>query len=285
MASSPEEAPLARGSVSGSENALILPDRPRGSSNSRALKIAGLTTLACLLLASQVFTAYMVFGQRQQIHALQKNSDKMGRQLTRAPQAGAPMRMHLPMNSLPLLTDFNSFEDSKKTKDTKTPKPDPVVSVEKQVQELMQDSSLPHFNETFQVNLQSLKHQMNESEWQSFETWMRYWLIFHMAQQQPARPTVQSAVIKTKCQTEAEQGHGKVGSFRPQCDEQGNYKPVQCWRATGFCWCVDASGATIEGTATRGYPDCQRGTAPRRTMYSPRLMQKTISLDDKQGGK
>ncbi len=28
----------------------------------------------------------MVFGQRQQIHALQKNSDKMGRQLTRAPQ-------------------------------------------------------------------------------------------------------------------------------------------------------------------------------------------------------
>lgn len=57
----------------------------RGS-NSRALKIAGLTTLACLLLASQVFTAYMVFGQKQQISALQTNSERMGRQLTRSSQ-------------------------------------------------------------------------------------------------------------------------------------------------------------------------------------------------------
>lgn len=55
----------------------------RGS-NSRALKIAGLTTLACLLLASQVFTAYMVFDQKQQIHNLQKNSERMGKQLTRS---------------------------------------------------------------------------------------------------------------------------------------------------------------------------------------------------------
>lgn len=56
----------------------------RGS-NSRAFKIAGLTTLACLLLASQVFTAYTLFGQKQQIHTLQKNSDRMSRQLTRTP--------------------------------------------------------------------------------------------------------------------------------------------------------------------------------------------------------
>lgn len=54
------------------------------SSNSRALKIAGLTTLACLLLASQVFTAYMVFSQKEQIHSLQKSSEKMDKQLTRS---------------------------------------------------------------------------------------------------------------------------------------------------------------------------------------------------------
>lgn len=55
----------------------------RGS-NSRALKIAGLTTLACLLVASQVFTAYTVFSQKQQIHTLQKNSDRINKQLTRS---------------------------------------------------------------------------------------------------------------------------------------------------------------------------------------------------------
>lgn len=57
----------------------------RGS-NSRALKVAGLTTLACLLLASQVFTAYMVFGQNQQIKDLQSKNDNVKRQLTRSNQ-------------------------------------------------------------------------------------------------------------------------------------------------------------------------------------------------------
>lgn len=56
------------------------------SSNSRALKVAGLTTLACLLLGSQVFTAYMVFGQRQQIRELQGNNQRISNQLTRSNQ-------------------------------------------------------------------------------------------------------------------------------------------------------------------------------------------------------
>lgn len=277
MATSPEDAPLARGSLTGSEDALILPQRPRGGSNSRALKVACLTTLACLLLASQVFTAYMVFSQKQQIHSLQKNSERMGRQLTRSPPAAAPMRMHLPMNSLPLMTDFTSTEDSKTSK---TPVTDTVVNVEKQVQELMQDSQLPQFNETFLANLQSLKSQMNETEWQSLESWMRYWLIFNLAQQPP--PTAPPAVIRTKCQTEASPGPSKIGTYKPQCDEQGNYKPMQCWHSTGFCWCVDKNGVTIEGTTMRGRPDCERGAAPRRVMFAPRMMQKTLSIDDEQ---
>lgn len=57
----------------------------RGS-NSRALKVAGLTTLACLLLGSQVFTAYMVFGQRQQIQELQGNNERLSKQMTRSNQ-------------------------------------------------------------------------------------------------------------------------------------------------------------------------------------------------------
>ncbi|XP_072194561.1 nidogen-2 isoform X1 [Excalfactoria chinensis] len=41
-------------------------------------------------------------------------------------------------------------------------------------------------------------------------------------------------------------GNGHV----PQCDEQGNYRPLQCHSSTGHCWCVDSSGQEIAGTRT-----------------------------------
>ncbi|XP_068450697.1 CD74 molecule, major histocompatibility complex, class II invariant chain a [Clinocottus analis] len=274
MAESAEEAPLSRGSLAGSEEVLVAPAGPTRVSNRRAFKVAGLTTLACLLLASQVFAAYMLFGQKQEIHALRTHAERLGRQLTRSSQA--PMRrMQMPMQS-PLLMDFTLDEDAK-TPLTKLQ--DTVVSVETQLKDLMQESQLPQFNETFLANLQSLKQHVNESEWKSFESWMRYWLIFQMAQQKPATPTPESAsVIKTKCQTEADHGASKIGSYKPQCDEQGRYKPMQCWSPTGYCWCVDQSGTPIEGTSIRGRPDCQR--APSHRMRAPMLMQKTISVDD-----
>ncbi|KAM7417745.1 hypothetical protein PAMA_017406 [Pampus argenteus] len=273
-----EDAPLAREGLAGSEEVLIPTTGPTRS-NSRALKVAGLTTLACLLLASQVFTAFMVFDQKQQISSLQKNSERMGKQLSRSSPVASPRKMHMPMSSLPLLMDFTSNEDPKtpltKLQDTA------VVSVEKQLKDLLQ-APLPQFNGTFLVNLQQSMKQMNESEWKSFETWMRHWLIFEMAQRTPAPPTPKPASsIMTKCQLEAGPGGSKIGSYKPQCDEQGRYLPMQCWHATGFCWCVDETGTIIEGTTMRGQrPDCQRGFAPRRMMVAPRLMQKTISMTD-----
>uniref|UniRef100_A0A3B5L8S1 CD74 molecule, major histocompatibility complex, class II invariant chain a n=1 Tax=Xiphophorus couchianus TaxID=32473 RepID=A0A3B5L8S1_9TELE len=281
MADNQEDAPLSRGSVSGSHEVLVNNAGPRGGSNSRAITIAGLTTLACLLLASQVFTAYMVLDHKQQIHSLQKNSERMSKQMIRIPQGVAPARMAMPMNSLPLQLDFTEDDTSSKTPLTKV-EDIAIVSVEKQVMDMMkQDISLPQFNETFLANLRSLKQQFNDSEWKSFESWMRYWLIFQMAQQEPAGPTPQPAsTIKSKCQMEATPGVGKIGAYKPQCDEQGHYKPMQCWHATGFCWCVDQSGNPIQGTTMRGRPDCQRGSAGfRRMMVAPRMMQKTFLED------
>lgn len=41
--------------------------------------------LACLLLAGQAFTAYMVFNQRGQIHDMEKTNDNMRKQLRNRP--------------------------------------------------------------------------------------------------------------------------------------------------------------------------------------------------------
>ncbi|XP_051030473.1 nidogen-2 isoform X2 [Phodopus roborovskii] len=36
----------------------------------------------------------------------------------------------------------------------------------------------------------------------------------------------------------------------PQCDDQGNFVPLQCHGNTGFCWCVDQNGHEVPGTQT-----------------------------------
>ncbi|XP_031435769.1 nidogen-2 isoform X4 [Clupea harengus] len=65
-------------------------------------------------------------------------------------------------------------------------------------------------------------------------------------QVQPERP-------KTQCQHHRDslQGsQGGVGAFVPQCDEEGQYRPLQCHGSTGQCWCVSDQGQERAGTRT-----------------------------------
>lgn len=62
--------------------------------------------------------------------------------------------------------------------------------------------------------------------------------------------------MQTKCQAEASFGGVHPGRFRPECDENGDYLPKQCYASTGYCWCCYKNGTRIEGTATRGQLDC-----------------------------
>ncbi|XP_035240076.1 SPARC-related modular calcium-binding protein 1-like [Anguilla anguilla] len=47
--------------------------------------------------------------------------------------------------------------------------------------------------------------------------------------------------------------------FVPDCSADGQYSPVQCHRATGYCWCVRTdTGRPLPGTSTRNkLPDCR----------------------------
>jgi hypothetical protein len=52
---------------------------------------------------------------------------------------------------------------------------------------------------------------------------------------------------------------GMVGCFIPQCTEDCNWEPTQCWESTGYCWCVNENGEEISGTSLpswQGMPEC-----------------------------
>ena len=54
---------------------------------------------------------------------------------------------------------------------------------------------------------------------------------------------------------------GGLGCYIPQCIENCQWEPMQCWSSTGYCWCVDENGIEIEGTSMpswQGFPDCQQ---------------------------
>lgn len=149
----------------GSQDVILPITTNTRASNSRAFKVAGLTVLACLLLAGQALTTYLVLNQRGQIYDMQKSNGNMRKQLRNRPPAVAPVKMQTPMLNMARLIDFTD-------EDVKTPMTNleatavAIVSLEEQVKNLLQNPQLPQFNETFLANLQSLKKQVEETEWE-----------------------------------------------------------------------------------------------------------------------
>ncbi|XP_035382886.1 CD74 molecule, major histocompatibility complex, class II invariant chain b [Electrophorus electricus] len=156
----------------------------RGGSNRQAFKVAGLTLLATVLIVGQAFTAYMVYSQKDKLNTLERRSDRL-EELSRRPSVmRAPMKMAVPMKTLPLVLDELN------TKDMKT-------------------SSSPA----------------------------------------PKKDTM------TQCQKQAA-GLTSADSFKPQCDENGDYLPQQCLTSPNLCWCVDKRGVMVPETAAQGPAQC-----------------------------
>ncbi|XP_055791543.1 CD74 molecule, major histocompatibility complex, class II invariant chain b [Salvelinus fontinalis] len=196
--SEPERQPLVGAS---SEQTAINVGTTAEGSNKRAFKIAGFTLLACLLIAGQALTAYFVLGQKNDLKDLQEESKSLKKELSQGHAAAVPMKLHVPMNTMPLLIDGSADEGTS----TQGPK---------------EGSGSP-----------------------------------------------------TQCQLESTGlKPASIESFRPQCDEQGNYLLQQCLDATPLCWCVDASGKQLSGTLTSGPARCGATSALNHVMAIPDVM-------------
>ncbi|XP_073676881.1 CD74 molecule, major histocompatibility complex, class II invariant chain a [Garra rufa] len=210
--------------------------RSTGNSNGKALKVAGLTVLACLLLAGQALTAYLVWGQKEHINALTSGQEKLKTELTRKMSSVPPKAMHLPMNSMPLLKDF-SDESSDQTSSKKSSVPltklQPIFTNQREGSGQIDASRMRPKKMHLPMRSMPLLVDLDEEVKSSPET---------------------AVEVKSKCQLESEKG--LLGSYKPMCDEQGNYLPMQCWHGTGYCWCVDKDGEEIPNTRMRGRPQC-----------------------------
>ncbi|XP_029300808.1 nidogen-2 [Cottoperca gobio] len=84
---------------------------------------------------------------------------------------------------------------------------------------------------------------------------------------EPERPKTHCEHHRHRAQTTSQEGYPVVGVYVPQCDDEGQYLPLQCHSSTGHCWCVDSRGQ--ERTGTRTSPgtqpkDCDRPDEPER---------------------
>ncbi|XP_023251193.1 nidogen-2 isoform X2 [Seriola lalandi dorsalis] len=84
---------------------------------------------------------------------------------------------------------------------------------------------------------------------------------------EPERPKTHCQHHRDGVQTTGPEGVPVAGAYVPQCDDSGEYRPLQCHSSSGYCWCVDSRGQEIAGTRTPpGAPptDCDKPDEPER---------------------
>ncbi|KAI3366055.1 hypothetical protein L3Q82_009881 [Scortum barcoo] len=83
----------------------------------------------------------------------------------------------------------------------------------------------------------------------------------------PERPKTHCEHHRDRVQTTSSEGYPIVGAYVPQCDDNGQYTPLQCHSSTGHCWCVDSRGQERAGTRTppdSAPRDCNKPDEPVR---------------------
>ena len=79
-------------------------------------------------------------------------------------------------------------------------------------------------------------------------------------------------------------GSGLMGSYVPQCEEDGRFSAVQCHGSTGYCWCVaEDTGVPVSDMVRFGMPECSkcRAQVDRQTdRQTDRLIVCAVSLQE-----
>ncbi|XP_065807893.1 nidogen-2 [Labrus bergylta] len=84
---------------------------------------------------------------------------------------------------------------------------------------------------------------------------------------EPERPRTHCEHHRDSVQTTSPEGYPILGAFVPQCDDIGQYVPLQCHGSSGHCWCVDHNGQERDGTRTppgTTPTDCDKPDEPER---------------------
>lgn len=63
--------------------------------------------------------------------------------------------------------------------------------------------------------------------------------------------------------------NGTATAYLPQCQDSGDYAPVQCDLGREQCWCVDTEGMEVYGTRQRGRPTRCKSLEPRQPACPP----------------
>ncbi|XP_075066160.1 HLA class II histocompatibility antigen gamma chain isoform X2 [Mixophyes fleayi] len=245
------------------ENVVEVGNRgPRMSCN-KGNMLTALSVFVGILIVGQAATVYFLTQQQTKITELGTTTNMMKlealiKKLPGSQPARNKPKMRMASFNIPLVA-----EDS----NNPTPNLEEIAKATNKIEDaakyiLLRGNPLrkyPTFNGTILDNMRSLKKSLSEEEWMVFDAWMQQWYLFYLVQNTKTPPSKgpmsTGSPVLTPCQIKAS-SHAMPGTFLPQCDEKGDFTPMQCWRSTGFCWCVYQNGTEVPETRTRAKPDC-----------------------------
>ncbi|XP_073505903.1 HLA class II histocompatibility antigen gamma chain isoform X2 [Phyllobates terribilis] len=270
------------------EDVITMGDRePRAMTCNRGKVVPFLSIFVALLIAGQAVSIYFITQQQSQISELDATTKEMKlnemiKKLPGSPPSQNRPKMRMATFNIPL-----AFSDDDGSQQKLEKKAMGSNSIEDAAEYMLLFGNplrkYPTFNGTILDNLRKLRRSLSYEEWMLFDSWMQQWYLFYLVQSSkgpentPNSNTSKGAPLMTQCQMRAQE-HTMPGAFVPQCDDNGEFSRMQCWRSTGYCWCVYKNGTEIPETRTRAKLDCSVINEP--VMEDGRVEDRVMVYDE-----